>query len=166
VTAGPRWWAARLRQFRAHVRARVEPHERAALATWLSPDQLRLFDTMHLADRRHGLDVVASLRADGVEDGDVLLAGLLHDAGKGDVGVMARVAYALGQAYGRWLWRLASIAPGMRSAIDRLAVHAETSAGLAAAAGCPPRTVDLIRWQETPRDPEFGELLRLADEAN
>jgi hypothetical protein len=37
---------------------------------------------------------------------------------------------------------------------------------MAEAAGCSPRTVALIRDQDAPRDPEFGELLRLADEAN
>ena len=39
--------------------------EREALAGWLTPAQLALFDGMHRADQRHGLDVVASLRADG-----------------------------------------------------------------------------------------------------
>lgn len=166
MAARGRWWATKVRQFRAHLRASVPSAERTELQGWLSPDQLRLFDAMHVADRRHGLDVAASLRAEGIEDREVLLAGLLHDAGKGKVGVLPRVAYALGQAYGRWIWQLASIVPGMRSAIDRLAAHAETSAALAEAAGCPARTVDLIRWQEAPRDSEFGELLRLADEAN
>ena len=33
-------------------------------------------------------------------------------------------------------------------------------------AGCSPRTVELIRWQDAPRDPEAGERLRLADEAS
>jgi hypothetical protein len=37
---------------------------------------------------------------------------------------------------------------------------------MAAEAGCSPRAVDLIRYQYAPRDSEFGELLRLADEAN
>ncbi len=37
---------------------------------------------------------------------------------------------------------------------------------MAADAGCSPRAVDLIRYQDAPRDPEFGELFRLADEAN
>ena len=32
-----------------------------------TPAQLALFDAMHVADRRHGLDVVASLRAEGVD---------------------------------------------------------------------------------------------------
>ena len=149
-----------------HLRARVTPEEHSALAAWTAPPQLALFDSMHLADRRHGLDVVASLRADGVTDPDALLAGLLHDAGKGDTGLWPRVAYSLGEAYGPWVWRGARIVPGFGVALDRLAAHAQTSADLAARAGCSPRTVNLIRDQAAPRDPEFGELLRLADEAN
>lgn len=162
----PSWWASRVRQFRAHLRASVAPEERAALATWISPAQLALFDSMHVADRRHGLDVVASLRAEHVTEPDVLLAGLLHDAGKGTIGVWPRVAYALAGAYGGWILGVASFLPGFRAALERLRTHAETSAGLAAAAGCPARTVELIQCQDAPIDPEFGELLRLADEAN
>ena len=144
----------------------MRPGERAALAAWLSPAQLALFDGMHRADRRHGLDVVATLRADGVGDRDVLLAGLLHDAGKGDTGIWPRVAYALGRRYGRRVWRLARLLPGFRVALDRLGAHAERSAELAARAGASPRTVDLIRHQEAPLDPDAGRLLLLADEAN
>jgi hypothetical protein len=160
------WWGSKARQFRAHLRARVGTLERAALATWTSPEQLRLFDAMHVADRRHGLDVVAVLRARGVDDRDVLAAGLLHDAGKGNTGVWARVAYSLGQAHGPWVWRVAGVLPGLAAGLERLHVHAETSARLAASAGCSPRTVDLIRNQDAPVDPEFGEILRLADEAS
>ena len=160
------WWGPKVRQFRAHLRARVAPRERDALAAWTSQAQLALFDAMHVADRRHGLDVVASLRGDGVHDRDVLLAGLLHDAGKGDTGVGPRVAYSLGQRYGAWVWRAASTIPGWRDALVRLSTHAQASATLAAAAGCSQRTVDLIREQDAPTDPEYGELFRLADEAN
>jgi len=160
------WWGPKVRQFRAHLRARVAPGERSALVAWISPAQLALFDAMHVADRRHGLDVVASLRAEGVDDRDVLLAGLLHDAGKGDTGVGPRVAYSLGQRYGTWIWRSASVMPGWADALARLKTHAHASATLAAAAGCSQRTVDLIREQDAPTDPEYGELFRLADEAN
>jgi len=160
------WWGPKVRQFRAHLRARVTPGERSALVAWISPAQLALFDAMHVADRRHGLDVVASLRAEGVDDRDVLLAGLLHDAGKGDTGVGPRVAYSLGQRYGTWIWRSASVMPGWADALARLKTHAHASATLAAAAGCSQRTVDLIREQDAPTDPEYGELFRLADEAN
>jgi hypothetical protein len=160
------WWAHKARQFRSHVRARVGPDERAGLEAWLTLPQLAIFDSMHVADRRHGLDVVASLRADGVSDPDVLLAGLLHDAAKGDTGIWPRVAWSLGQRYGPWVWRLSGLVPGMAAPLERLRVHAERSAELAAGAGCPARTVELIRHQDAPIDPEFGERLRLADEAN
>jgi hypothetical protein len=144
----------------------VEPEERTALATWITMAQLGLFDSMHIADRRHGLDVVAALRAEGVAEHDVLLAGLLHDAGKGNTGVWPRVAYALAATYGQWLLVVARWLPGFRAALERLRRHAERSAELAEEAGCPARTVELIRYQDAPIDPEFGELLRLADEAN
>jgi hypothetical protein len=136
----------------------VAPQERAVLATWISPAQLALFDSMHVADRRHGLDVMDSLRTDGVVEQDVLLAGLLHDAGKGDTGVWPRVAYALASLYGTWIVRVARLLPGFRVALERLRTHAETSADLAARADCPARTVELIRFQDAPIDPEFGEL--------
>jgi hypothetical protein len=166
MSSTPSWWANKVRQFRSHVRARVSASERSELAAWLAPAQLELFDAMHVADRRHGLDVVATLRADGVTDPDALVAGLLHDAGKGETGVGPRVAYSLGQRYGPLFWRAASVVPGWRAALRRLETHASTSAELAAAAGCSPRTVALIRFQDAPEDPEYGELLRLADEAN
>jgi hypothetical protein len=160
------WWGAKVRQFRSHVRARVGADERAGLADWLSPAQLGLFDSMHVADRRHGLDVVRTLRADGVTDEEVLLAGLLHDAGKGATGVGPRVAFSLGQRYGAWIRRVAWAIPGWRAALDRLRDHAEASARSAAEVGCPPRTVELIRHQDAPLDPVAGRALQLADEAN
>ncbi len=160
------WWGSRTRQFRAHLRANVSPEERAALAAWISPAQLALFDAMHVADRRHGLEVVASLRAEGADEPDLLIAGLLHDAGKGDTGIWPRVAYTLGTRYGSWVWWIAAVVPGFRGALERLRTHAETSAVLAAGAGCSARSVELIRNQDAPLDAEFGQLLRLADEAN
>jgi len=166
LPATPVWWATKIRQFAGHLRARVEPRERETLAPWLSPAQLNLFDRMHVADRRHGLDVVAVLRAEGVGDPDVLLAGLLHDAGKGRTGVWPRVAWSLGEALGPWVLRAAGWLPGMAVALERLRGHPEASARLAERAGCSARTVDLIRHQDLPQDPEFGELLRLADEAS
>lgn len=144
----------------------MAPAERAELAGWLTPPQRQLFEAMHVADQRHGLDVVATLRSDGATDHDLLLAGLLHDAGKGDTGLWPRVVYALGQAYGPWAWRLAAVLPGFRADLRRLRDHAEVSARLAAEAGCSARTVELIRHQDAPVDPGDGRLLQLADEAN
>jgi hypothetical protein len=170
MTAPPRarrrWWATKIRQSARHVTARVSPAERASLDAWLTPAGTSLFDAMHVADRRHGLDVVASLRTAGVMNHDVLVAGLLHDAGKGTTGLLPRVAWSLGEAWGPWVWRLAGPLPGMRRTLPLLRDHAERSAAMAAAAGCSSRTVELIRNQDAPTDPEFGELLRTSDEAN
>jgi hypothetical protein len=162
-----RWWATKVRQTKGHLLARVPASEREAAAGWLSMGQLDLFDRMHVADQRHGLDVVAALRAAGERDDEVLVAGLLHDAAKGRTGVVPRVLYSLGQAGVAWPARLGRrILPGMDASLDRLAGHAASSARLAEAAGCSPRTVELIRWQDDPRDPDAGERLRLADEAS
>ena len=160
------WWTTKVRQTKRHLLARVPAGEREAVAAWLTPAQLAVFDAMHVADRRHGLDVVAALRATGERDPEVLLAGLIHDAGKGDTGMIPRILYALGQAGIGWPVRIGRAVPGIPAALDRLAAHAETSAGLAERAGCSPRIVELIRWQDAPRDPDAGERLRLADEAS
>jgi hypothetical protein len=160
------WWWTKIRQTKRHLLARVSSRERDGVAGWLRPEQLALFDGMHVADRRHGLDVVAALRTAGERDDEVLLAGLLHDAGKGDAGMIPRVLHSLDQAHIRWPALALGWLPGMRAALVRLRDHADISATLAEAVGCSPRTVDLIRWQDAPRDPEAGERLRLADEAN
>lgn len=160
------WWLGKIRQTKRHLLSRVPARERDAVAAWLSPAQLAVFDAMHVADRRHGLDVVQTLRVGGVDDAEVLLAGLLHDAGKGNAGIASRIVHSLGQANMTWVERAAGRLPGMRRTLDRLRDHAELSARLAEAARCPPRTVELIRWQDAPRDPEAGERLRLADEAS
>jgi hypothetical protein len=160
------WWLTKARQTKRHLLAQVPARERDAVSAWLRPEELAIFDGMHVADRRHGLDVVTALRAAGETSSEVLLAGLLHDAGKGDAGMVPRIVHALGQAGMGWAATLVGWWPGMRMTLGRLRDHAELSARLAEAAGCPPRTVELIRWQDDPRDPEAGERLRLADEAS
>ncbi len=160
------WWATKTRQVRDHLRAGVTPSERDELAGWLTPAELVLFEAMHVADRRHGLDVCAHLRSQGVADRDVLIAGVLHDCAKGDTGVMPRIVYSLGQRYGVWIWRTAGLTGSFRVALERLRVHAEESARRTAAAGCSPATVELIRHQDAPVDPVAGVQLKLADEAS
>ncbi len=161
------WWGGKIRQTLRHVTGRVSATERDALGGWLTLAQLALFDTMHPADQRHGLDVVAALHADGHTEPDLLLAGLFHDASKGrQTRLWHRVAWSLGERYGAWVWRLARPLPTFGTALDRLASHAVDSALLARAAGCPASTAELIRHQSAPRDPVLGEALRLADEAS
>src|SRR5687768_14882768 len=121
---------------------------------------------MHVADQRHGLDVMRALReAGGEDDPELLLAGLFHDAAKGpDVGLAHRVTWSLGERHGPWVWALARRLPGFDSAYDRLRDHAERSAELALQAGCTVRTAALIRSQAHPVDGP-GRLLLHADEA-
>jgi hypothetical protein len=140
--------------------------ERAELEGWLTPAQIALFDAMAAADRRHGLDVVAHLRASGAADADLLVAGLLHDCGKGRrIRLVHRVAWSLGSRYGAWIWQESSHLPTFRAGLASLRDHARRSAELAENAGCSTRTIELIRNQETPTD-DAGRLLLAADEAN
>jgi hypothetical protein len=143
----------------------VTPEDRSALVVWLRPGELALFDVMHRADQRHGIDVVAHLRTAGVDDREVLAAGLLHDCGKGDTGPGPRVAWSLGQHYGERVVSIAEHVPGWRPALERLRTHAETSAAALAAAGLSGRAVALVREQDAPSDPEFGARFAAADEA-
>ena len=153
------WWAAKVRQFRRTCGPACRP---GSGRHWSGLDDARPSSrcstrctsptaaTASTSSPRFG--PMAST------DPDVLLAGLLHDAGKGETGVWPRVAYALGQRL-----RAVDLAgrrpccPGFGRPLERLRTHAETSAALAAAAGCSPRTVELIRHQDAPLDPEFGE---------
>lgn len=161
------WWPTKIRQFFRHLLARVGRRERTELAGWLNADQLALFDSMHRADKRHGLDVVRALRAAGHDDPDVLLAGLLHDSGKGrSVGVWHRVGWSLAVHYGGRVRSAIVRLRGFGRAFTTLDAHAQTSAFLALSAGCSERCAELIRHQDDPVDRILGEALRLADEAS
>ena len=163
----PGWWSTKVRQTGRHLSGRVSPAERAELAAWLDDErQLALFDSMHRADQRHGLDVMAALADTGLDDRELLLAALLHDCSKGPtVRLPHRIAWSLAERYGEGLLTLLSRLPGSSDAFGRLRHHAEDSARLALAAGCTERTAELIRHQADPVDPA-GAALRLADEAS
>jgi hypothetical protein len=143
----------------------VDAEERRVLAAWTTPAELQLFDAMHVADRRHGLDVVAWLRRAGVTDRDVLVAGLLHDCAKGDTGAGPRIAWSLGEALGGWSPAAAARIPGWSGPLGRLRTHAEASADLCAAAGLAAFAVDLVRHQAAPQDRRWGSVFHAADEA-
>jgi hypothetical protein len=143
----------------------VSDDERRMLAAWMMPNEIALFDAQHVADRRHGLDVAAYLRRAGVRDRDVLAAGVLHDCAKGDTGFGPRIAWSLGERFGASVLAPARVIPGWGEALDRLAVHAEASADLCAAAGLPEHAVELVRHQAAPRGTGLGPLFHEADEA-
>ena len=139
--------------------------EREGLRRRLTPAQMRLFDSMPIADQRHGLDVAAELGRRGATEPELLVAGLLHDAGKGrSVRLPHRVTWSLGEAFGPGVVGVARLVPGFRAPLDRIRDHPELSARLAAEAGCSERIVELIRHQDAPAD-TTGQLLHEADEA-
>jgi hypothetical protein len=161
-----RWWSTRVRQFVRYLTGRVTEPEREALRRWLTPAQLHLFQEMHRADQRHGLDVVAVLRRAGHTDPDLLLAGLLHDAGKGTrLRLWHRVAWAVSERHPA-LKRLFLRVPTFSAAFSTMAAHVERSARLAIEAGCNERTADLIRHKVEDVDADLVAALRLADEAS
>jgi hypothetical protein len=161
------WWAAKVRRFTRYFVGRISERELDELRDWLSPSQTRLFESMHRADQRHGLDVVAALKADRQTDPDLLLAGLLHDCGKGrGLHVWHRVGWSLSERYGPRTERLMLRLPGFRDAFAVIAAHAARSAELALEAGCSPVCAELIRHQAEPVDAVLGRALQLADEAN
>ncbi len=161
------WWAGKARRFGRYFTGRVSASERTDLAAWLTPAQMTLFDSMQAADQRHGLDVVAALREAGHRQPALLLAGLLHDCGKGrDLHVWHRVGWSLGERYGAGVERAIEGLPTFPTAFATLRDHAARSAELSAAVGCDAATVELIRNQAEPTDPVLGRALLLADQAN
>ena len=161
------WWAGKIRRFGRYFTGRVSTREWAQLAEWLTPGQLELFETMHRADRRHGLDVVAALRSAGHDQPDLLLAGLLHDCGKGTrLRLWHRVGWSLAEHYGRAVERALIRLPGFRAAYATVRDHADRSAELARGAGVSALTAELIRNQAEPTDGALGRALLLADQAN
>lgn len=161
------WWSTRVHRFVRYFVGRITPAERSDLAAWLTSAQLALFDSMHRADQRHGLDVANSLRADGRSDPDLLLAALLHDCAKGhELHVWHRVGWSVAERYGRRVERLMLTLPTFRPAFATIAIHASRSAELALAAGCSSTTGELIWHQAEPVDDVLGRALLLADEAN
>jgi hypothetical protein len=159
----------RVEQFLDHLRARVSADE-AALAHRLLPASARpLFDAMPVADRRHALDVVARLHDAGHDDPHLLAAALLHDAGKGHrMRLWHRVSGVLLEAIApRVLTRLATAEPrSWRYPFHLYLHHARLSADAAAAAGCSPPTVALIRGTAHGADASLAAALRTADEAS
>ena len=159
----------RVRQFVAHVGARVSADETARAHRILPPSAAGLFDGMPVADRRHALDVVERLIAGGNDDPDLLTAALLHDAAKGHrMRLWHRVTGVLLEAFApSTLARLASADPGSwRHPFHLYLHHAELSAELARRAGCSERAAAFIAGTPSAGDVRLGRALQAADDAS
>jgi hypothetical protein len=159
----------RVRQFFAHVGARVTRDEEGSAAALLPPAARPLFSSMPVADRRHALDVVARLTDAGHHDPDLLRAALLHDAAKGHrMRLWHRVSGVLLEALApRLLARLAEPDPrSWRHPFHLYLHHADLSADAAGTAGCSPRTVAFIRGAAEGSDSSLAAALAAADKAS
>jgi hypothetical protein len=160
----------RVRQFAAHVTARVGPRETATARGILPPAAFELFSAMPVADRRHALDVVRRLVAAGRDDRELLAAALLHDVAKGHrLRLWHRVAGVLLEAVApSLLARVASDDPrSWRYPFHLYLEHAALSANVALGAGCSERTAAFIRGEASrPSDAPLLAALVAADRAS
>lgn len=159
----------RVRQAGKVLGGKLNRAEQGDMRAVLGQDLARLFVAMGPLGQRHGYDVYRTLLARGATDRDLLAAGLLHDAGKGRLGVVARAAWVLLGAWKpdlrrslasrRRLGRLFGLQANLR--------HAAEGAEAAARAGGSPVLVRLIREHKQPhgQDPLL-KALQQADDDN
>jgi hypothetical protein len=157
----------RARQFFDALSPVVRPAELREVEAVLGPRLTPLFASMSERDQRHCLDVYEALLAAGCEDGELLTAALLHDAGKGSlagtkVQLWHRVAYvALENAPESGLRVASERSPG----IEVLRTHAERGVQLAAEFGASPEVLFLLREMDNAASADPRALmLRAADE--
>lgn len=163
-------WGHRVAQFLAYIRPRRAVDD-GALRALVSPEQWALLARLSRADRAHLLAVHRRLLAHGCRDRDVLLAALLHDAGKADergrVGLSQRVAAVLLRRAVPGL--LAALAvPGRgrwRHGLYLAREHARLGAEQARRVGCSERVCWLIAHHHDAMVDDPGlRLLQAADE--
>lgn len=158
----------RTRQLAGALRPRLSADERAEADRVLGDQLATLFKSMSLRDRRHCFDVYKMLLSNGCRDSDILMAALLHDAGKGrlagaKVRLWHRVAYVALAASSPALLRLLARSRGGLASLHH---HSERGAVLADALGATTPVVGLIRrHEEADAGDERLHLLRMADDA-
>lgn len=152
--------AYRVRQFFRALAASLTPlteAERVEAAAVLPAGARPLFDAMPRNDQRHSLAVLRVLRAAGHQEPALLQAALLHDAAKAVAGLtlLHRVAMVLLKASRPGLLAGWAALPQPARSDPRYpfwahANHPAIGADMAAAAGCDPLAVLLIRRHQDP----------------
>jgi hypothetical protein len=137
----------RFRQFLSALTVSTKRIESLALLPHLSPSQVKLFRRMQPSEQVHAFEVCERLSASGQTDPDLLVAALLHDAGKvhAPLSLLERVMVVLGKRFFRRrsaLWGQGA-ARGLQRPFVVAARHAEWGSQLAESGTSP--TVFLIR---------------------
>ena len=155
----------RIRQFFGALRPHVDAEDRADAYRYLTPAEQAVFESMMLRDQEHGIIVFERVRdATSAPDPQLFAAALLHDCGKGRVGLWQRVVYVLAGAPLRA--RLASEhGAAWRQGFWRLLHHPRLGADAVAATGADPAVVRMIREQDSPEPDARLALLQAADDA-
>lgn len=150
----------RMGQFFDHLQARLEQRDHQVLEALLNPAQRRLFYQMSSGAQRHSLKVYHALRGAGWRDQELLVAALLHDVGKGSLGLPQRVLVVLLGALSPHLPRhFAPLSPSL--------FHPSAGAKLVEAAGASGEVVRLVQLHEAGDIPDARlHALQAADEAN
>jgi hypothetical protein len=166
----------RVQQFFGGVLARLSAEDRREADAVLNPLAREWFHSLPRDLQWHGLQVMHDLKRAGVDRSDVLAAALLHDAGKaeGPNGPLVRTFSVLARHLAPdWSARRKGIDYHQARGIDRvLAVayqHPVIAAEKAAACGCDPVTIDLIRHhQDTDhgKDDALLQLFQQVDDEN
>jgi hypothetical protein len=156
----PRRALYRSRQFFLALGAGLTPltqRERSAAWEHLPEPARCLFDAMPPADQRHSLKVMAALRDAEADHPALLQAALLHDCAKGEghIRIWHRVALVLLKAFWpalatRWAGGSTPIRTDWRYPMWAHLQHPRRGAELAAAVGCDPQAVTLIRRHQEP----------------
>ncbi len=153
----------RARQFWQALAVRPTPGGMAKAEAVLSTSQLVLFHGMQPSEQAHALNMLEALHSQGEIDPDLLVAALLHDAGKQrcPLNLWERVAIVLVQAASPALARYLGEQPGdrctgWRKPFSVAAKHAEWGAELALQAGISPLGAALIRRHQQSAPAESG----------
>ena len=157
----------RARQFRRTIAPGITADNLHEAESALGGELYALFAAMQPADQRHCLDVYRRLRADGEDDPDVLVAALIHDAGKGGdsarrIRTWHRVAYVvLGTLPSGALDRIARGDGGL-ACLHR---HGEATLQIMRSAGASERIIRLLEGMESggSDDPRAARLLAADD---
>ncbi len=166
----------RVRQFFGGVFAQVSDEDQREADAVLNPAAREWFHSLPRDLQWHGVQVMRDLKRAGVDQSAVLAAALLHDAGKaeGPNGPLVRTLIVLARRLAPgWFARRKTIDYGLAQGIDRiLAVacqHPTIAAERAAACGCDPVTIDLIRRHQDPvhgADDALLQLFQQVDDQN